>query len=87
MDLISVAVGFVIGTLFGIGGALYYLKWKMNRQLGMMEEEMDQLMEATQGLSEGFEDIDGPKEQIQDMDEIPEPSEEQDSGQNKEDKE
>jgi hypothetical protein len=85
MDLLSGVIGFIIGAIFGLGGALYYLKWKMNKQIGMMEQEMDQLMEATQGLSEGFEDIEGSKEQIQGMDDIPDPSEEQDNDQDKKD--
>lgn len=57
MDLLSLIAGFTVGVLVGIGVALYYIKYKMNQQIGMMEQQMDEMMEATQGLADGFEDI------------------------------
>lgn len=57
MDLLSLIAGFTVGLLVGIGASLYYIKYKMNQQIGMMEQQMDEMMEATQGLADGFEDI------------------------------
>lgn len=57
MDLLSLIAGFTVGVLVGIGAALYYIKYKMNQQIGMMEQQMDEMMDATQGLADGFEDI------------------------------
>ncbi len=59
MDLISFVAGLIIGLVAGAGGALYYIKYKMNQQLGMMEEQMNEMMEATEGLAEDFGDIEG----------------------------
>lgn len=61
MDILSIGLGFTIGTITGVGLTLFYIKHKMNQQIGMMEEQMDEMMEATQGLAEGFEDIEEAK--------------------------
>jgi len=57
MDLLSGIIGFTLGIIFGIGGALYYIKWKMNQQIGAMEQQMNEMMDATQGLAQGFEEL------------------------------
>ena len=57
MDLLSVITGFTLGVIIGIGATLYYIKRKMNQQIGMMEQQMGEMMEATQGLADGFEDL------------------------------
>jgi len=57
MDLLSLIAGFTVGVLVGIGAALYYIKYKMNQQIGMMEQQMNEMMDATQGLADGFEDM------------------------------
>jgi hypothetical protein len=78
MELLSGVIGFIIGAIFGLGGALYYLKWKMNKQIGMMEQEMDQLMSATESLSKGFEGVQEAgetKKDIQEMKDIDIPEE------------
>ncbi|MFB6191089.1 MAG: hypothetical protein ABEJ64_01555 [Candidatus Nanohaloarchaea archaeon] len=50
MTLAEIAGGFVVGVLFGIGAALFYLRWKMRRQLGDLEEQMGQMMDMTEDL-------------------------------------
>lgn len=84
MDLISFVAGLIIGLVAGAGGALYYIKYKMNQQLGMMEEQMNEMMEATEGLAEDFGDIEGMDrdQAIEDFEaaEKPEDHREEDSG-------
>ena len=57
MDLISFLAGIFVGVVLGIGGALLYLRWRMQKQLGMMEDQMSNLMESTQQMTEGLGDI------------------------------
>ena len=65
MNWISFAAGIFVGAFLGIGGALLYLRWKMQKQLGMMEDQMSNLMESTQQMTEGLgdlEDVEGVEE-------------------------
>lgn len=52
MSLIVNAGVFILGLVLGIGAALFYLRWKMRRQLGDLEEQMGQMMDMTEGLDE-----------------------------------
>lgn len=63
MDLLSLIAGFTVGVLVGIGGSLYYLKWKMGQQIGQMEQQMNEMMDATQGLAKDFDELDEMEEQ------------------------
>lgn len=47
MTLLHGIAGFVIGLIAGIGVTLFYLKWKMQRQLGNLEEQMGAMMDMT----------------------------------------
>lgn len=65
MDIISFVAGVFVGSVLGIGGALLYLRWRMKKQLGMMEDQMSNLMESTQQMTEGLgdlEDVEGVEE-------------------------
>lgn len=72
MDILSVVVGIVIGLLLGAGSIMFYLRWKMKKQLGMMEEQMGDIMNMTEDLDdeipepEGFEEVD--HEEVEDQD-------------------
>lgn len=57
MDLVSFVAGVFVGIIAGIGGALFYLRWKMRQQLGMMEDQMSDLMDSTQAMTEGLGDL------------------------------
>lgn len=45
MSMLQIAGGFVAGFIVGIGASLFYLRWKMRRQLGSLEEQMGQVMD------------------------------------------
>ena len=65
MDIFSFLVGVFVGSVLGIVGALLYLRWRMKKQLGMMEDQMSNLMESTQQMTEGLgdlEDVEGVEE-------------------------
>jgi hypothetical protein len=89
MDLPSLIAGFTVGVLVGIGAALYYIKYKMNQQIGMMEQQMDEMMEATQGLADGFEDLEDAerKDKDQKIADFEAPTERPDKDKKDEDKE
>ncbi len=55
MTYVDIAGGFFIGFLFGIGTALFYLRWKMKKQIGSIEEQMDAVMDLSEGMAEGFD--------------------------------
>lgn len=42
--------GFAVGFFFGIGAAIFYLRWKMKRQLGDLEEQMQGLMDISEDM-------------------------------------
>ena len=52
MSLYEIGAGFLAGFLTGIGAALFYLRWKMKRQLGNIEEQMGAMMDMTDEMSE-----------------------------------
>lgn len=66
MSYVDIALGFVVGTFVGIGAALFYLRWKMKRQLGNLEQQMDALMDVSGEMGEmmpGEEMEDAPPEE------------------------
>jgi hypothetical protein len=52
MDLVSVVVGFLAGVAVGAGGIVFYMRWKMGKQLDAMQENMEGMFEATEDLME-----------------------------------
>ncbi|MFB6147515.1 MAG: hypothetical protein ABEJ66_01390 [Candidatus Nanohaloarchaea archaeon] len=62
MSVLQIAGGFVAGFVVGIGAALFYLRWKMKRQLGNLEEQMGQVMDMTDDLDQEVPEPYGPGE-------------------------
>lgn len=54
MTLLELAGGFVAGTIFGVGVSVFYLRWKVKRQLGAMQGQMEEMMGMTEGLGESL---------------------------------
>lgn len=52
MTLIEIAGGFALGFVVGIGTSLLYLRWRMRRQLGNLEDQMGQMMDMTDDMDE-----------------------------------
>jgi hypothetical protein len=64
MTLVQIAGGFVLGFIVGIGASLLYLRWKMRRQLGELEDQMGQMMDMTDNMDELVpEPEEGPEEE------------------------
>ncbi|MFT4893174.1 MAG: hypothetical protein ACI8Z7_000975, partial [Candidatus Nanohaloarchaea archaeon] len=47
MTLFEIAGGFVAGFVVGTGAVLLYIRWKIGRQMGAMQDEMENLMDMT----------------------------------------
>lgn len=47
MSLVYGFGGLVLGFVLGIGAAIFYLRWKMKRQLGNVQEQMSDMMDMT----------------------------------------
>lgn len=58
MNLVDIGIGFAIGFLVGIGAALFYLRWKLRRQLGSIENQMQDMMDLTSNMGDMTEDLD-----------------------------
>lgn len=63
MDVLSIALSFVIGVFAGAGLTLFYIRWKMKKQLGMMQEQMGDIMDMTSDLEEEI-----PSEEAEEVD-------------------
>lgn len=74
MTLLEVAGGFVAGAIFGVGVSVFYIRWKVKRQLGAMQGQMEEMMDMTQGMGD-LGDV--KHEEPEDLDELSE-TEEQD---------
>jgi len=55
MSLLEIAGGFVAGVITGVGISVFYIRWKVKRQLGAMQGQMEEMMDMTQGM-EGLGD-------------------------------
>ncbi|MFB6204501.1 MAG: hypothetical protein ABEJ75_02555 [Candidatus Nanohaloarchaea archaeon] len=69
MSLVHFVAGAVAGFVVGIGASIFYLRWKMHRQLGDIQEQMETAMNLNDEVSEMFsedmspgEDVDSPEE-------------------------
>jgi hypothetical protein len=67
MTLLEAAGGFVAGLITGVGLSIFYLRWKVKRQLGAMQGQMQDMMDMTQGM-EGLEDV--MHEEPEDLDDL-----------------
>lgn len=60
MTLFEIAGGFIAGFIAGVGTILLYLKWKIGRQIGAMQSEMEDIMDMTSEFQDM--DLDEPEE-------------------------
>lgn len=58
MTVLDIAGGFLLGFVFGAGAVLFYLKWKIGRQIGAMQNEMEDIMDMTSDIQQGDMDWD-----------------------------
>lgn len=56
MTLLEAVGGFVAGVIVGVGISVFYLRWKVRKQLGAMQGQMEEMMDMTQGM-EGLGDV------------------------------
>lgn len=52
MSLLYFAGGLVLGFVLGVGAALFYLKWKMQKQIGDIQEQMGAVMDLSEDINE-----------------------------------
>lgn len=57
MTLVEIAAAFAVGVFVGIGVALFYIKWKIGREIGAMQSEMEDMMDMTGDMNEAFEGV------------------------------
>jgi len=55
MSLVYFLAGFFTGALVGVGAVILYLKWKMQSQLNIMEQQMEAMMDPVEGMGEDLE--------------------------------
>lgn len=72
MTLLEIAGGFIAGVITGVGISVFYLRWKVKRQLGAMQGQMEDMMDMTEGM-EGLGDA--VHEEPEDLDELSEEKE------------
>lgn len=70
MTLVEIAGGFVAGVIVGVGISVFYIRWKVKRQLGAMQGQMEEMMDMTEGLGDAVH------EEPEDLDELSETEEE-----------
>lgn len=69
MSLIEIAGGFAAGLIVGVGLSVFYIRWKVKRQLGAMQGQMEEMMDMTQGMGDTIH------EEPEDLDDISEDEE------------
>ena len=52
MSLLEITGGFISGIVTGVGISVFYIRWKVRRQLGAMQGQMEQMMDMTQGMED-----------------------------------
>jgi uncharacterized membrane-anchored protein YhcB (DUF1043 family) len=55
MDLVSLSIGLVVGFVFGGGAIIFYMRWKMAKQLNAMQQNMEGMFDMTEEM---MEDVD-----------------------------
>jgi hypothetical protein len=65
MDLLSLVAGIVIGFVLGAGALIFYMRWKMTRQLNAMQQDMQGMFDATEDLMDNMDDMG----EVQDLEE------------------
>lgn len=70
MNLFDLGLGVIVGTIFGVGVSIFYLKWKVSKQLGVMQDEMEDMFEMSEEMTEGLaEQMEDDIEDIEDVEE------------------
>lgn len=65
MSLVTFFVGLAVGLIFGAGLTLFYIQRKMKKQLGMFENEMEDMLSATQEMEDMIGDT---EKHVEDLD-------------------
>lgn len=52
MSLAQFGLGVLVGVFLGVGISIFYLRWKVNRQLVGMQDQMQDMMDLTAEMSE-----------------------------------
>ena len=55
MNLFDLGLGIIVGVFLGVGVSIFYLRWKVSRQLGMMQDNMEDMFEMSEEMTEGLE--------------------------------
>ncbi|WEL19616.1 hypothetical protein [Candidatus Nanohalococcus occultus] len=67
MSLIYFGAGFIVGSVTTALLGVFLIKHKMKTQLGMMEEQMDLLMDSAEKIGEGDFDMPDNMGDVQDV--------------------
>lgn len=69
MEILSLLAGVVIGFVLGSGAIVFYMRWKMTRQLNAMQQNMEGMFDMTEEMmgdvdmdSADFEEVEEEKE-------------------------
>ena len=54
MKLFDFGLGLIAGVFLGVGVSIFYLRWKVSRQLGMMQNNMEDMFEMSEEMTEGL---------------------------------
>lgn len=54
MNLFDLGLGIIVGVFLGVGVSIFYLRWKVSRQLGMMQDNMEDMFEMSEEMTEGL---------------------------------
>jgi hypothetical protein len=57
MDILSLAAGIVIGFILGAGALIFYMRWKMTKQLNAMQQDMQGMFDATEDMMGSMDDM------------------------------
>lgn len=58
MTIVDIVIGIAVGFFLGLGAAVFYIRWKMRQQLGMMQGQMEEMFDLTSEMTQGLEEID-----------------------------
>ena len=61
MDILSLASGLVVGFFLGAGTLLFYMRWKMTKQLNAMQQDMQGMFDMTEDLMDDVEEVEEDK--------------------------
>ncbi|MEF8880744.1 MAG: hypothetical protein V5A72_02865 [Candidatus Nanohaloarchaea archaeon] len=55
MDLFSLILGIIIGFIGGSGFLLFYMRWKMTKQIDAMQQDMEGMFDMTEDMMNDLE--------------------------------